>query len=252
MRISRKVAGATLTGVLILVSAGTALAAPKTTSPTVGYDVSYPQCDGPLPVNPAFGIVGVSDGLAYGKNPCLAQQYAWALAAPKAAPAFYMNTGNPGTAATRVSWYAQTGPRPCSPADEAGCAYDYGYNAAKHAFAYATAQTSATAAAAAVWWLDVETANSWSTDLSLNNVDIEGSIAFLQGAGVAGVGIYSTGYQWGQITGGAGLGTTVPNWVAGALNAKRAPEMCSSSFSGGKVRLVQYLSGGFDANYTCP
>ena len=251
MRISRTVAGATLAGVLILVSAGTALAAPKSTSPTVGYDVSYPQCGGPLPANPAFGIVGVSDGLAYGKNPCLAQQYAWALAAPKA-PAFYMNTGNPGTAATRVSWYGQTGPRPCSPAEEAGCAYDYGYNAAKHAFEYATAQTSAAAATAAMWWLDVETANSWSTDTSLNNVDIEGSIAFLQDAGVAAVGVYSTGYQWGQITGGASLGTTVPNWVAGALNAKRAPAMCSSSFSGGKVRLVQYLSGGFDANYTCP
>ncbi len=252
MRFSRLVVMASLTAVLTLLSSGTASAAPRSTSPTVGYDVSYPQCGGPLPANPAFGIVGVSDGLAYGENPCLAEQYAWAKAAPKAAPAFYMNTGNPGTKATRVNWYEQTGPRPCSAADEAGCAYDYGYNAARDAFGYAATQTSETVARTAVWWLDVEISNSWSADQSLNVIDIEGSIAFLRDSGVATVGIYSTGYQWGQITGGANLGTTVPNWVAGALNAKRAPEMCSSSFSGGKVRLVQYLSGGFDANYACP
>lgn len=250
MRISRLAAMVTLSGVATLVSGGTALAAPKGAGPTVGYDVSYPQCGGPLPANPAFGIVGVSDGLAYGKNPCLAQQYAWALAAPKA-PAFYMNTGNPGNAATRVSWYGQSGPRPCGPADEAGCAYDYGYNAAKHAFEYATAETGAAAATSAVWWLDVETANSWSTDKSLNVIDIQGSIDFLREAGIGTVGVYSTGYQWGQITGGASLGAAVPNWVAGALNAKRAPALCSSTFSGGTVRLVQYVAGGFDANHVC-
>lgn len=50
--------------------------ASDTTTPTVGYDVSYPQCGGRLPKDLAFGIVGVSDGLAYGQNPCLAQQYA--------------------------------------------------------------------------------------------------------------------------------------------------------------------------------
>lgn len=251
MRFSRTIVMAALSGVLTLVSSGTALAAPKSASPTVGYDVSYPQCGGPLPANPAFGIVGVSDGLAYGENPCLAQQYLWALAAPKA-PAFYMNTGNPGSLATRVDWYAQDGPEPCGTTNETGCAYNYGFHAAMDAFEYASLQSSVSAATTAVWWLDVETTNSWSTDHSLNVRDIQGSIDYLSTkAGVATVGIYSTGYQWGQITGGANLGATVPNWVAGALNAKRAPSMCSSSFSGGTVRLVQYISGGFDANYAC-
>jgi len=250
-RLSRVVVMVALSGVLTLVSSGTALAAPKSTSPPVGYDVSYPQCGGSLPANPAFGIVGVSDGLAYGENPCLAQQYAWALAAPKA-PAFYMNTGNPGSLATRVNWYAQNGPEPCSRTNEAGCAYNYGFHAARDAFEYASLQSSVSAATTAAWWLDVETMNSWSTDHSLNVRDIQGSIDYLRTtAGVATVGIYSTGYQWGQITGGANLGVTVPNWVAGALNVKRAPGMCSSTFSGGKVRLVQYISGGFDANYVC-
>lgn len=253
MRISRLVVTAALSVGLTLFSSGAALAAPKSSSPTVGYDVSYPQCGGQLPANPAFGIVGVSDGLAYGQNPCLAQQYAWALAAPKAPPAFYMNTGNPSTLATRVNWYAQNGPEQCDTVNEAGCAYNYGYHAARNAFEHATSQSSASAATTAAWWLDVETANSWSTDQSLNVRDIQGSIDYLRNiAGVSLVGIYSTGYQWGQITGGANLGPTIPNWVAGALNAKRAPALCSSSFSGGKVQLVQYPSGGFDANYTCP
>src|SRR5262249_51610327 len=136
----------------------------------------------------------------------------------------------------------QTGPQPCSPSNEAGCAYDYGYNAASRAFG------SAPAAAGSAWWLDVETSNSWSTDVSLNRTDIQGSIDFLHGQGVT-VGLYSTGAQWGQITGGAAL--AVPNWVAGAANAKRAPALCASSFSGGPVRFVQYPSGGFDADYEC-
>ena len=98
--------------------------------------------------------------------------------------------------------------------------------------------------------MDVETANSWSGDSSLNRADIQGSIDYLQTV-VAAVGIYSTPYQWSQVTGGVQLGAAVPNWVAGALNAKRAPALCSSSFSGGKVLLVQYPSGGFDADYAC-
>lgn len=252
MRISRLAVLAALSVAMGLVPATTALAAPRSTTPTVGYDVSYPQCGGRLPKNPAFGIVGVSDGLAYGENPCLAAQYAWAAKAPQP-PAFYMNTGNPGTAATRVSWYAQAGPEPCSPSNEAGCAYNYGFHAARAAVDYAGLSTSTTAATTAMWWLDVETANSWSTDHSLNVRDIQGSIDYLlQVAGVPAVGIYSTGYQWGQITGGAVFGDAIPNWVAGALNAKRAPELCSASFSGGKVGLVQYVSAGFDHNYACP
>ncbi|HZC74863.1 MAG TPA: hypothetical protein VE220_02720, partial [Gaiellaceae bacterium] len=33
-------------------------------SPTTGFDVSYPQCSGSYPSNPLFGIVGVNGGLA--------------------------------------------------------------------------------------------------------------------------------------------------------------------------------------------
>src|SRR4051794_7020392 len=106
--VRKLLAGSAVTAVLLVPSAA-AEARPRTPAPTVGYDVSYPQCGNALPDNPLFGIVGVSDGLAYGRNPCLAAEYTWASKAPQA-PGFYMNTGNPGAASVRVDWYGQTGP----------------------------------------------------------------------------------------------------------------------------------------------
>jgi hypothetical protein len=164
-----------------------------------------------------------------------------------------MNTGNPGTAATRVSWYQQVGPQTCAPGNESGCAYDYGYNGAQQALNYAASQTSPAAARAAGWWLDVETANSWSTDPALNVADIQGSIDFLRtNAAAAKVGIYSTAFQWGQITANQHLDAAILNWIAGASSATAAPTYCAASFTGGPVRLVQYPSGRFDADYACP
>lgn len=248
MLIVRKLLTAAAAAAVVLVPATAAGARPRTRA-TTGYDVSYPQCSVALPDNPLFGIVGVSDGLAYGRNPCLATQYAWAANAPES-PAFYMNTGNPGAGSTRVDWYGQSGPEPCGPDNEAGCAYDYGYNGAQQAFEYTASQIGFAAAGGATWWLDVETANSWSGDVALNGADIQGSLDFLSSQ-VAAVGVYSTGYQWGRITGGLSLGPAVLNWVAGAANENRARQLCGSSFSDGPVALVQYPSGGLDADYVC-
>jgi hypothetical protein len=61
------------------------------------YDVSYPQCGGPLPTNVLFGIVGVNDGIVFSANPCLgagnsASELQWA----GQNAILYANTGNPG------------------------------------------------------------------------------------------------------------------------------------------------------------
>src|SRR5215211_4539236 len=42
-----------------------------------GYDISWPQCGNPYPVNPAFGIVGVNRGIVFSPNPCLASEITW-------------------------------------------------------------------------------------------------------------------------------------------------------------------------------
>ena len=41
------------------------------TDPNVGYDISYPQCNGTFPGGGAFGVVGVNGGKVFGANPCL-------------------------------------------------------------------------------------------------------------------------------------------------------------------------------------
>ena len=213
-----------------------------------GYDVSWPQCGESLPVDGDVRIVGVNGGRPYEDNPCLAEQYDWANDAPTAA--FYMNTSNPGTASKVVDWYNQKSPNTlCSRSDEAACAFNYGYNAAKHAFATALRETRA--ASQHMWWLDVETTNSWSSDKAANTADVLGSVAYLRTQGVP-VGIYSTGYQWNQITGGADL-PEVPNWVAGARDGAQAATWCGPdrSFTGGPVLLVQWEEHDLDHNHVC-
>lgn len=198
-----------------------------------------------MPTKPAFAIVGVSNGLAFSDNPCLVAQYTWAASSPRA-PSFYISTANPGSQS--VHW-TQPGPKPCSGAsNDPGCAYNYGWNAASHAFTYVAAQTGA--ATGARWWLDIETANTWSTTVALNNADIQGMVDFFAGQSVV-VGAYSTRFQWNQITGGLVL--AVPNWLAGASSTSQAIDWCTSasSFSGGRVTVVQFATSSIDTDVAC-
>jgi len=215
----------------------------------IGHDISWPQCGRAYPTGSAFGIVGVTDGKPYFGNACLASEYQWAASTPGGA-GFYMNTANPGVASTAVNWYQQKSPNAsCAPGNEAACAYNYGYNGAANAVAYAQAQTGH--AASTTWWLDVETDNSWSgADLGANLASIQGSIEYLQHQPGVLVGIYSTRYQWTRITGGTQL--PLANWVAGARNATEAKARCTPAWSatGGPVVLTQFF-GAYDSNYAC-
>jgi len=212
---------------LALLAAATLSAGAAPAGPTAGNDISWPQCGQAYPATPAFAIVGVNDGRPDTANPCLVSEYRWALAS--GVVEYYMNTDNPGVA----------------PAD----AYNYGFAAAKYALSYAAARVSA--GPGHLWWLDVETGNSWSTDQAANTSDIAGSIAYLRSKGVT-VGIYSTAYQWGVITGGASI-PSVPNWVPGAASSAQALSYCTAgrSFSGGPVAVTQYTTQ-FDYDRLCP
>jgi hypothetical protein len=167
-------------------------------SGATGYDVSFPQCSTALPSSPLFGIVGVNDGMAYTPNPCLAREYAWAEASsstttPKVS--FYANTADPGP--TSSHWPAgQTSPKVCTTPSTltTSCSYDYGWNAAANSYSDAV-QVAGSAAASAPWWLDIETANSWTSDPTNNIADIQGALDYLTtaasqgGAGVSQAGI---------------------------------------------------------------
>ncbi|MGH9226425.1 MAG: hypothetical protein ACRD2W_22135 [Acidimicrobiales bacterium] len=213
-----------------------------------GYDVSWPQCGRALPSDGDFRIVGVNGGKPYTDNDCLAAQYQWARGAPAAA--FYINTANPGTASSAVDWYGQRSPHTgCSPSNEAACAFNYGYHGARLAYDYAQGQTGG--ANRHSWWLDVETANSWSSNTDLNVASIVGAAQFFREHAVP-VGVYSTDYQWRRITGGFRM-PDVPNWVAGARTGAEAASWCApgSSFTGGPVNLIQWVQGDLDHNFAC-
>jgi hypothetical protein len=234
----------------------------------VGYDISYPQCGGPYPTNPAFGIVGVNRGIVFSANPCLgagphgASQLAWA--GPNTQ--LYANTGNPGPALSSHWPVGQTAPRECATAarpdpDTADCAYDYGWNAAADSYANAVAayvslgwapRGSTRTPVANHWWLDVETANSWRDDLSLNVAALQGAVDYLDSVGAASVGIYSSPTMWSQVAGSTTAFADLPSWVAGASSLKGAMNRCDGpGLTGGAIQLTQYLSHGYDADYPC-
>ncbi len=270
------------------------------TSTLTGNDVSYPQCGSSLPTSPAFGIVGVTGGLANDLNPCFGpsssypsyteSELYWAVASsvggtsqPKAS--LYVNTADPGNVynGTVIADWPTSGSTPygsCSTttvtlasgtytvgSNSDSCAWQYGYNKATQDASWLGAAAAAVnsqsppvavagTAASYPWWLDVETANTWQSDTTMNVADLEGMIAGLQAAGASTVGAYSTSSQWDSITGGtsstSGSLYQIPNWIPGARNLSGAQANCAqASFTGGTVTLTQWFGHPDDGDYAC-
>lgn len=239
------------------------------TQPETGRDISFPQCGAPLPrVDAArFGVLGVNGGAAFTRNPCLVEELRWAKQLV-GAPAFYANTGNPGPDRTTHWPIGQTSPRTCPAAhpDSLGCSYDYGWNAALDSFTRAvdaartlhgvSLQNARHRAANVDWWLDVEILNTWRAH-DRNTATLLGEVQALWSVGIERVGIYSTAYQWKQITGGARVAhdwfRANPAWLAGFEGHSDARSGCTHpTFTGGPVLMTQYLGDdGFDTNVWC-
>ena len=256
---------------------------------TTGIDVSYPQCGDTLPTDEAFAVVGVNGGLANTYNPCLKQQFAYAIALPggtnQPVAQTYLNTADPGNGV--ADW-----PSPGHPgaygssstpagaceydsgtsgagANTPGCAYVYGYDmvagivapdqTVEGDAAYFERMTGQQLGNRPVW-LDVETANSWqsgSDGRAMNIAALQGMVDAIRATGSSTVGIYSTAYQWDQITGtpgetAAGNLAGLPVWVAGARRESSARANCSqSAFTGGTVELAQWFGHPYDENVSC-
>ena len=229
----------------------------------LGNDISWPQCNKTLPTGQAFGIVGVNDGLANNNNPCFAQELSWAKASRGATgqplSALYVNTANPGHLSnswpTGNAYNGVTITNPygtCAGAEDAACAYMYGY---ERAWDDATIR-NVPGPGTYLWWLDIETANSWSTtNLTANKADLQGMADYFQSIGAL-VGLYSTSYQWSQIVGTNNPGGSLNglnSWLPGARSQKAAISNCSLAplTVNGRVTATQYVSSGFDYDYSC-
>jgi hypothetical protein len=254
-------------GLVLVAAVGIAAGAPAATDPNVGYDISYPQCNGTFPSGGAFGVVGVNGGLPYSANPCLGtgdgpSELSWAGMNAQ----LYANTADPGPALSSHWPNGQSSPKQCNTATNPGsdspeCHYDYGWNAAADSYqdavnAYVALGWAANGATrtpvANQWWLDVETANSWTPTATLNVQELQGEADYLASVGAAGVGFYSSSSDWQTITAGTTAFAADPSWVAGASSLSDAQSRCSGTgFTGGAVGLVQFPSGGFDGDYRC-
>ena len=226
----------------------------------VGLDVSWPQCNDELPASFGFAVVGVNRGRTFSENDCLTAQLEWAGRGAD----FYLNTGNPGPDHSRFWPVGQSEPVACSRRDDdtRDCAYLYGWNAAADGYERVLAAHLALGWADegadrvpgdATWWLDVETANSWRGDRSLNVATLRGAVDFLESMDVAEVGFYSTPLLWWRVTFGTDDFADYPAWHAGGRTRAGAEDLCErDAFTGGELRMVQWIENGLDHNLRCP
>ncbi len=240
----------------------------------VGYDISYPQCGRKLPTDHHFGIVGVNGGNAATFNPCLAEQLVWADSAqqhPKQDKVqLYVNTANPAQESI-YNWksWPTSGSTPydeCSGVknNSLACSWQYGWNRSAETEAYFIEKAQEAGielnTSNLIWWLDVETMNSWQSGsreaLEKNVAALEGFAAYYKAQG-ARIGLYSTEYQWEVITGNF-IGSNsnlnaLPNWrpsgasLANAINNCGVPPLTA----GGSIVLTQYVKKNLDHNHSC-
>ncbi|MDQ3065326.1 MAG: hypothetical protein M3Q36_03590 [bacterium] len=251
------------------------------TTSLIGYDVSYPQCGRTLPTNHAFAVVGINGGNAASDNDCLASQLAWAKTAsglanqPKVQ--VYVNTANPGEVINLVSTWPtnnidnnNTEPlnrygNTCDGSNSLSCSWLYGWNRAIDAEKYfklkaTEAGLASTATADYTWWLDVETMNTWQSgsesSLRKNVAALEGWADYYKNK-EAEVGLYSTAYQWGEITGNyissSSSLNNLANWRPSGATLKNAQKNCGVAplTPGGFISLTQYVKNNLDHNHSC-
>jgi hypothetical protein len=231
---------------------------------SVGFDISFPQCHGRFPKRAAFKIVGVNRGRAFTANRCLGtghghSQLRWAGRRAW----LYANTGSPGPRLSKRWPVGARFPRKCTSAEplSVGCAYDYGWIAARHSYRTAVrayislgwARRHATHTPVRNrWWLDVESGNSWRWKPRLNVATLRGAVDYLESRHVASVGFYSAKFMWADITGRTRAFAAYPTWVAGASTLRGAKRYCGGAgLTGGGVELSQFPKNGFDGNYAC-
>jgi hypothetical protein len=210
-------------------------------SGSTGFDVSVFQCGTSLPARKSFAIVQVAGAINGARNPCYQAEAAWA--APNMSAYIFMD-GLPSPAPPE----ARTGPAGTCNGNVTCQSFNFGWDWARHWISF----SRSAGVNAFLWWLDVETDGVWRAG-AVNNASnaqvIAGAVAGVRSMGEV-AGIYSTTYQWGQITGSLVDFPAIPLWVPGGGNISTgtfaATRFCSQRianyepFAGGIVTLVQY------------
>lgn len=217
-----------------------------------GIDVSYPNCGAALPAAD-FVVVGVNDGRGRTDNPCLAAELAFAALSPGTVhPAIdvYVNTQNPTPSS--AAWWP-SGDRTldghrvrspyghCSGGRSTACSWVYGAAVARDD----RARLAATGFTGPVgrWWLDVETANSWSGSTARNRAALEGMASALTDAKQR-VGVYALVGEFADLIGTVPASSRLaklPSWIAGAADRAHAERICTRTpLARGRVTLVQW------------
>jgi hypothetical protein len=214
------------------------------------------------PSGQAFAIVGVDGGKASNFNPCFGSEWAWAQTSTggtgQARAQLYVNTGNPGDVLAQYNvtdWPTSSDPR-TDPygrrsgtwTDDLPCSWEYGYERA-------LADIKFVGAAGVKWWLDIETANSWTSDTSKNQASLEGMVYAFEQAGAT-VGIYSSSGAWSSLFGPVKDTSSLYSlnvWRPGARTLSQAVSSCSlAPFEGnGNVEITQYVTTHLDYDHSC-
>ena len=232
---------------------GLAVAPGAQAAVTTGNDISWPQCPASFPpTTTQFLVVGLTRGLPFTENPCVAGQATWAADHGKPTQAYTM-AGFPTS--SQLTAYRTRGP--WSSSTRAGQLSNVGY--AEAAYAAATIHDVAGWAPRMVW-IDVEPrpAQPWPSGTTLRRTEnryvVEGLMRGLRDAGYS-YGLYSYTSGWQEIVGSWRL-PGVPVWAASGIldYPNEALDKCSQpSFSGGRVYLSQWLNDAKTLDYdrTC-
>ena len=233
---------------------------------TSGYDVSYPQCTSSTSYSSGgFAIIGLGGGRPFQANGCAASEWGAALAAGATSISIYINTGYSGAYSRDITSACSANvPSTYKSGSKLAQAWEIGCSEADFAFQTALSDvinpnapastSSPSNLGGGMWWADIETGNSWSTNTSLNQATIQGIVselaspvnsAYTPEAGLP-VGIYSNTAFWNKIT---GKSLWAPKGSSGEWIAASS---CSSTFDGNTAYVAQHGTTAVgDADTAC-
>lgn len=223
-----------------------------------GADMSWPQCPkgmgipekrsegAPMPTSAAeFVIIGLTNGPSFTRNPCLAEQVAWARERGLLVAA-YSVVSFPSK--QHLAQLRDDGPYDAG--SRLGALRNVGVQMAR--FNLRTMQEAGLDSP--IVWIDVEPVRffEWSDDLEANGAVIEGVARGYREAGYR-IGFYSLPTLWQAVVGDLVVGG--PEWrAAGETSMEEAIARCGDdwSFQGGRAVLGQWVEDHRDRNVTCP